>query len=235
MHALPVRPFRPPSLTRTLRRVDVERTTNRRARPRQWRDLLASALAEHEAISVRGTVINHLRRMPTRAEITAARRAAHRLAANGRATILHIRPPSLEGVGGSAYLILARPGTASPSGLLDELADTTHFEESNHIRFEPTVMAQELATSVELLAVAMQAGHTARSSRPVRRQATSHRHRETARDPATNPTPPQTGDLIDACSICAAGICASLARPLSIGMRRPCVGAAETGSGPLCC
>ena len=116
--------------------MDVERTTNHRARPRQWRDLLASALAEHEAISVRGTVINHLRRTPTRAEITAARRAAHRLAANGRATILHIRPPGLEGVGGSAYLILARPGTAPASGLLDELADTTHFEESNRIRFE---------------------------------------------------------------------------------------------------
>jgi hypothetical protein len=145
------------SLARTLRRVDVERTTNHRVRPRQWRDLLASALAEHEAISVRGTVINHLGRTPTRAEITAARRAAHRLAANGRATILHIRPPGLEGVGGSAYLILARPGTATPSGLLDALADTTHLEESNRIRFEPTVMAQELATSVELLAAAIQA------------------------------------------------------------------------------
>ena len=60
------------SLTRTLRRVDVERTANHRARPRRWRDLLASALAEHGAISVRGTVISHLRRTPTRAEITAA-------------------------------------------------------------------------------------------------------------------------------------------------------------------
>jgi hypothetical protein len=151
------RPLRLPSLARTLRRVDVERTTNHRARPRQWRDILASALAEHEAISVRGTVIDHLRRTPTRAEITAARRAAHRLAANGRATILHIRPPGLEGGGGSAYLILARQGTAPASGLLDELADTTHFEESSRIRFEPTVMAQELAASVELLAAAIQA------------------------------------------------------------------------------
>jgi hypothetical protein len=151
------RPLRLPSLARTLRRVDVERTTNHRARPRQWRDILASALAEHEAISVRGTVIDHLRRTPTRAEITAARRAVHRLAANGRATILHIRPPGLEGGGGSAYLILARQGTAPASGLLDELADTTHFEESSRIRFEPTVMAQELAASVELLAAAIQA------------------------------------------------------------------------------
>ena len=146
------------SLTRTLRRVGVDRTANHRARPRRWRDLLASALAEHGAISVRGTVISHLRRTPTRAEITAARRAAHRLAANGKATILHIKPPGREGAGvGSAYLILARPGTATPSGLLEELADSTHIEESNRIRFEPTVMAQELSTSVELLAAAIQA------------------------------------------------------------------------------
>jgi hypothetical protein len=114
-------------------------------------------LAEHEAISVRGTVIDRLRRTPTRPEITAARRAAHRLAASGRATILHIRPPGLEGARGSAYLILARPGTAPASGLLDELADTTNFEESSRTRFEPTVMAQGLATSVELLAAAIQA------------------------------------------------------------------------------
>jgi hypothetical protein len=139
-----------------VRPVDVERTTNHPARSRQWRDLLASALAEHEAISVRGTVIKHLRRTPTRAEITAARRAAHRLAANGRATILHIRPPGLEGVGGSAYLILARPGTAPASGLLDELADHP-FRGKQRIRFEPIVMTQELATSVELLAAAIQA------------------------------------------------------------------------------
>jgi hypothetical protein len=137
--------------------VDVERTTTHRARPRQWRDILASALAEHEAISVRGTVISHLRRTPTRAEITAARRAAHRLAADGRATILRIRPPGLERAGGSAYLILARPGADTPSGLLDQLAATTHFDESTRIRFEPAVMAQELATSVELLAAAIQA------------------------------------------------------------------------------
>jgi hypothetical protein len=187
--------------------VDVERTAPR-ARPRQWRDIIASALAEHEAISVRGTVISHLRRTPTRAEITAARRAAHRLAANGQATILHIRPHGLERVGGSAYLILARPGADPPSGLLDQLAATTHFEESTRIRFEPAVMAQELATSVELLAAAIQAS---RSSRPVRRQATDHRHRETARNPATNQTSPQT-DLINACPSCAACICASFAR-----------------------
>ena len=89
MHPPSVEAVPAASSARTLRRVDVERTAIQRARPRQWRDLLAAALAEHEAISVRRTVISHLRRTPTRAEITAARRAAHRLAANGRATILH--------------------------------------------------------------------------------------------------------------------------------------------------
>jgi len=41
---------------------------------------------------VRGSVISHVRRKPIRAEITAARRAAHRLAASGRATILRFKP-----------------------------------------------------------------------------------------------------------------------------------------------
>ena len=77
---------------------------------RQWRDIFASALAEHEAISVRGTVISHLRRTPTWAEIIAARRAAHLFAANRRPIILRIRPPGLEGAGGSGYLILCSAG-----------------------------------------------------------------------------------------------------------------------------
>ena len=54
--------------------------------------------------------------------------------------------------------------SADPDSDLTELTTVsrgsvaaTHFEESNRIRFEPTVMAQELATSVELLAAAIQA------------------------------------------------------------------------------
>jgi transposase-like protein len=94
-----------------------------RSRPRQWRDILTAALAQQEAISVRGTVISYLRRTPTRSEITAARRAAHRLAASGEATILRVRPPRLGRGGGSAHLVLARLGTGTPSGLLDRLTD----------------------------------------------------------------------------------------------------------------
>lgn len=51
-------------ITRTLRRVDKVRAITPRARPRQWRDILAAALAQQVAISVRGTVISHLRRTP---------------------------------------------------------------------------------------------------------------------------------------------------------------------------
>jgi hypothetical protein len=135
--------------------VHAERIATRRARPRQWRDILAAALAQQEAISVRGTVINHLRRTPTRAEITAARRAAHRLAANGRATILRFKPPELDGPG-SPHLILARPGTAMQRGLSDELAEAS-VADRTLMQFEPLVMAQDLATTVELLSAAIQA------------------------------------------------------------------------------
>jgi hypothetical protein len=88
------------------------------ARPRQWRDILAAALIQQDAISVRGTVITHLRRTPIRAEITAARRAAHGHL-HGPATIHHIKPPGVDAGRGSAHLILARPGTAKPSGSLE--------------------------------------------------------------------------------------------------------------------
>jgi hypothetical protein len=60
-------------LARTLRRVDVERPAALGLAQVHWRDILAAALAHQEAISVRG-VASQLRRWPTRAEITAARR-----------------------------------------------------------------------------------------------------------------------------------------------------------------
>jgi hypothetical protein len=88
--------------------VDVERAATIGVAHRQWRDILTAALAQQDAISVRGTVISHLRRTPTRAEITAARRAAHRLAASGQATILRLKPPGFHRPG-SPHLILARP------------------------------------------------------------------------------------------------------------------------------
>jgi hypothetical protein len=137
--------------------VDAHRrkATTGRARPRQWRDILAAALVRQEAISVRGTIISYLRRTPTRAEITAARRAAHRLADSGQAIMLHVKTPGFDGPG-SPHLILARPGTAMPRGLTDELVEAILWDRTR-VRFEPAAIAQGLATSVEQLSAAIQA------------------------------------------------------------------------------
>jgi hypothetical protein len=117
--------------------VGVERTAARRARPGQWRDILATALVRQEAVSVRGTVISHLHRSPTRAEITAARRAAHGLAASGRATNLRAKPLGFDGPG-SPHLILARP---EPLWRADCLTNSPT---------RPSQIAQDLAISVEI-------------------------------------------------------------------------------------
>ena len=59
----------------------------RKARPPKpprlgrWQQVLADALDQNLSISVRPGVVDHLGRFPTRAELTAARRAAHSLAA----------------------------------------------------------------------------------------------------------------------------------------------------------
>jgi hypothetical protein len=51
----------------------------------RWQQVLVDALDKNLAIGVRAAVADHLGRAPTRAELTAARRAAHSLAASGRA------------------------------------------------------------------------------------------------------------------------------------------------------
>jgi hypothetical protein len=76
------------------------------------------------------------------------------LAASGQATILHVKPAGFDGPG-SPQLILARPGMTR-SELLDDLEDDNHATRV-HLRFEPMVMAQDLATSVELLSAAIEA------------------------------------------------------------------------------
>jgi hypothetical protein len=69
----------------------------RRARPPKapllgrWQQVLADALDQNLAIGVRAAVADHLGRAPTRAELTAARRAAHGLAALRCAQVLHVR------------------------------------------------------------------------------------------------------------------------------------------------
>jgi transcriptional regulator with XRE-family HTH domain len=80
------------------------------ARLGRWQQVLADALDRNLAIGVRPAVADHLSRAPTRAELTAARRAAHSLAALGRAQ--RLRAPGADadsGVGDCDYLVLAKP------------------------------------------------------------------------------------------------------------------------------
>ena len=106
-----------------------------RAGPRRWRAILADALLDHDVVNVRDTITEYLGRAPTRAEITAARRAAHSLASSGEATLDHIEPAERH----SARLVLGR---LMPDEAVKE-------------QFEPAAMARELARSVEVLAAAI--------------------------------------------------------------------------------
>jgi hypothetical protein len=80
------------------------------ARLGRWQQVLADALDQHLAIGVRAAVADHLGRAPTRAELNAARRAAHSVAASGRARVLHV--PGVDAnadAGDRTYLVLAKP------------------------------------------------------------------------------------------------------------------------------
>jgi hypothetical protein len=88
----------------------------RRARPPKpprlgrWQQVLADALDKNLAIGVRAAVADHLGRAPTRVELTAARRAAHSLAASGRARVLHLPGADRDAdTGDRNYLVLAKP------------------------------------------------------------------------------------------------------------------------------
>jgi hypothetical protein len=88
----------------------------RRARPPKsprlgrWQRVLADALDRNLAIGVRAAVADHLGRAPTRAELNAARRAAHRLAASNRARLLHLPGADAnDNAGDRSYLVLAKP------------------------------------------------------------------------------------------------------------------------------
>jgi hypothetical protein len=88
----------------------------RKARPPKpprlgrWQQVLVEALDEHLAVGVRATVVDHLGRAPTRAELNAARRAAHSFAATGRARVLYVSGADRdEALGDRSYLVLAKP------------------------------------------------------------------------------------------------------------------------------
>jgi hypothetical protein len=71
--------------------------------------MLAAALDQNLAIGVPAAVADHLGRVPTRAELTAARRAAYGLATLGRARLLHVSGEADADVGDRNYLVLAKP------------------------------------------------------------------------------------------------------------------------------
>jgi hypothetical protein len=76
----------------------------------RWQQVLADALDRHLAIGVRAAVADHLGRSPTRAELNGARRAAHSLAALGRAEVLHVPGADADdNAGDRNYLVLAKP------------------------------------------------------------------------------------------------------------------------------
>jgi hypothetical protein len=89
---------------------------HRRARPPKsprlgrWQQVLVDALDQHLAVGVRAAVADHLGRAPTRAELTAARRAAHSLAVLGLCRVHHV--PGADGnddAGDRNHLVLAKP------------------------------------------------------------------------------------------------------------------------------
>ena len=76
----------------------------------RWQQVLAEALDNNLAFGVRAAITDHLGRAPTRAELIAARRAAHSLAALGHARVLHV--PGADGktnAGDRYHLVLAKP------------------------------------------------------------------------------------------------------------------------------
>jgi hypothetical protein len=88
---------------------------HRRAQPPKpprlgrWQQVLADAFEQNLAIGVRAAVVDHLGRAPTRAELNAARRADHSLAALGRARVFHV--PGTDGdvnAGDRNYLVLVK-------------------------------------------------------------------------------------------------------------------------------
>jgi hypothetical protein len=96
----------------------------RKSRP-DWADgsRFSPMLDKNVAIGVRAAVADHLGRAPTRAELTAARRAAHSLAALGRARVLHVSGADADAnASDRSYLVLAKPNVIMKDTRLRGLA-----------------------------------------------------------------------------------------------------------------
>ena len=76
----------------------------------RWQQVLVDALDQNLAIGVQAAVADHLDRTPTRAELIAARRAAHSLAALCRARVFYVPGADAEdNAGDRNHLVLAKP------------------------------------------------------------------------------------------------------------------------------
>jgi len=85
-----------------------------------WQKVLINALFEHDAVGVRATASTHLGHEPTRAQITAARRAAHRLVAADWARAVHVPVRLGDTAREVNHLVLVRSdATAEHDQLLD--------------------------------------------------------------------------------------------------------------------
>jgi hypothetical protein len=91
---------------RPAKRPDRFRTAPIRITP--WQKMLAGALNEHDAICVRATVITPPWSEADRAQITAARRAAHRLVAADLARTVHVQVRAGDMLREVNHLVLVR-------------------------------------------------------------------------------------------------------------------------------
>ncbi|WP_331722343.1 hypothetical protein [Streptomyces canus] len=84
-----------------------------------FRQALQAALASRKTVSIRSTLIEVLERDPSKAEISAANKAARRIAEDGDAVLISLLPDQ---VGADAYVPTARSarGRASNYLTLDE-------------------------------------------------------------------------------------------------------------------
>jgi hypothetical protein len=80
----------------------------------RWQQVLYG-FAKHKAVGVRAVVVSHLGREATRAELEAARRAAHLLGRRGQLKVVRVAVPAGLNHRGGTFLIATR----SEMGLLD--------------------------------------------------------------------------------------------------------------------
>jgi hypothetical protein len=115
----------------------------------RWQQVLADALRQNLAIGVRAAVADHLGRAPTRAELTAARRAAHGLAAMDLAHVFHVPGADADAnAGDGTYLVLAKPNVIMNDIRLRGLAVAGNDASGRKARPSTTINGKRLSDLV---------------------------------------------------------------------------------------